>query len=464
MKLLINKGTLVTVDRERRIIKDGAVAIDGDRIIAVGKSDEVQQEFRAERTINARDKLVLPGLVDAHMHLVQTLSRGVADDVDLYSWLYDRVFPFESSLSEEEAYLSALLGCMEMVRTGTTCFADPGGNQIESAPRAIEQAGLRGIIAWRGVDTTVDEKRPIATPVKASTEEVVTRNEALFKRFNGTAQGRIRVWFGLADCRAASERLIVRTAEKARELGTMVEIHIAGTEECVRHVIEHQGTTEIKYLQRLGVLGPDMLIIHAGWITAEEVPIIKEYDIKVCHCPGASMHGAYGSCSQGKFPELLEAGVTVALGVDSATANNSLDMFRAMYQAATCHKEARLHPSLVSPEQSLEMATINGARALRWEDEIGSLEVGKKADLILVDVSGPHWLPRQDFSLIPNLVYSGSGADVNTVIIDGAIVMEGREMKTVDEERVLAEVQKAGRQVLKRTGLEDKLRPRWPVY
>jgi 5-methylthioadenosine/S-adenosylhomocysteine deaminase len=398
------------------------------------------------------------------MHLVQTLSRGVADDVDLYGWLYDRVFPFESSLSEEDAYLSALLGCIEMVRTGTTCFADPGGNWIESGPRAIEQVGLRGVIAWRGVDTTVDEKRPIATPVRASDEEVVARNESLFKRFNGAAQGKIRVWFGLADCRAASEKLIVNTVDKARELGTGVEIHIAGTEECVRHVIEHQGTTEIKYLQRLGVLGPDLLIIHAGWITTEEVPIIKEHDVKACHCPGASMHGAYGSCSQGKFPELLEAGVTVALGVDSATANNSLDMFRAMYQAATCHKEMRLDPSLISPEQALEMATINGARALRWQDELGSLDVGKKADVIIVDASRPHWLPRQDFSMVPNLVYSASGADVDTVIIDGVIVMEDREMKTVDEERFLAEVQKAGRQVLKRAGLEDKLRPRWPVY
>ncbi len=464
MSILVDRGTVVTVDKDRRIIRDGAIAIEEDKIVAVGKSEEVKRTFQAERIIDAQDKLIIPGLIDAHLHFVKTISRGIADDIDFFSWLYDRTFPFEAAMSEEDAYLGALLGCIEMIKTGTTCFAELGGYRMESGARAIEEAGVRGIIAWRCVDTIVDEKRPMPGVTISTAEDAVRRNEELFDRFDRAAGGRIRVWFGIADPRAASDDLIVKVHKKAKELNTGIEIHVAAAEEAVRWLVEHKGKPDIEYLESLGVLGPEMLIVHAGWITPEAVKIISRHDVKVCHCPGASMHGAYGSCSRGKFPELIEQGVTVCLGVDTAAENNSLDMFRAMYQAATCHKEARLDNSLISPEQALEMATINGARALMWEDEIGSIEVGKKADLVLIDIKKPNWLPIYDFSTIPNLVYSGDGADVDTVIIDGKIVMEGREIKTLDERKILTRVQEAGARILARSGLDRKLKPRWPFY
>jgi 5-methylthioadenosine/S-adenosylhomocysteine deaminase len=231
----------------------------------------------------------------------------------------------------------------------------------------------------------------------------------------------------------------------------------------VEYVQQQKGLTDVEYLDRLGILGPNMLIIHAAWLSDAEVELIKKHDVKVCHCPGASLHGAYGACSHGKFPELIEAGATVCLGTDLTSNNNSLDMFRTMYQVATCHKEARLDATLISPEQAVEMATVQGARALMWEDEIGSLEAGKKADIILVNTMKPNWLPVHDFSLVPNLVYSGDGADVDTVIIDGRVIMEGGKVQTMDEKEVLTKAQEAGARIFDKSGLARRLRPRWPV-
>ena len=187
--------------------------------------------------------------------------------------------------------------------------------------------------------------------------------------------------------------------------------------------------------------------------------MLKERDVKVCHNPGASMHGAYGACIVGKFPEMLAKGITVVLGTDSSAANNSLDMFRAMYQVATAHKEIRLIPDLILPEKALEMATIDGARALMWDDEIRALEKGKKADLIIVDSTRPNWIPMHDFSIVPNLVYSGSGDDVETVIIDGKIVMENKILKTIEPKDVLQEAQKCSEKIV--TSLGYKMNPRW---
>lgn len=463
MKLLIDKTTVITLDKERRIIKDGAVAVDGDRIVQVGKSDEVRQRFQAERVINASGKITLPGLIDAHSHVVLTLSRGFADDVDFFTWLYDRSYPFQAAMSEEDAYLSALLGCLEMLKTGTTCFAEPGIFLAEGAVRAVEESGLRAVVAKRYMDTIVDANHPQPQRLMAGREEAVERHREFFQRFHGAAGGRIRVWIGMGDPRGNSAELLVALKELADSLATGAEIHVATAVQGVKYVQSQKGLTDVEYLNRLGILGPNMLLIHAAWLTDAEVELIKKHDVKVCHCPGASLHGAYGACSHGKFPELIRGGATVCLGTDLTSNNNSLDMFRAMYQAATCHKEARLDATVISPEQALEMATINGARALMWEDEIGSLEVGKKADLILVDVMRPNWLPLHDFSLVPNMVYSGDGADVDTVIVDGRVIMEGGEVQTLDEKEVLARAQEAGVRIFEKSGLAQRLRSRWPV-
>jgi len=458
--ILIENGIVITMDSRRRIIKDGAVAIEGDKVIEVGKTNEVKRKHSADFRIDARQKIVMPGLIDAHVHSIQMLARGLADDIDLIGWIHDRILPYEAAMTDKDAYVSALLCCLELIRNGTTCFADPGGYRMESVAKAIEESGMRGIIAWASMDMH-DPERPVPPALRTTTEEALRRSEELIKKCHNMANGRIRVWTCLRVEPNVSEKLIKGINDLAKRYNVGVQMHAAVSKEQVEWVKKRTGLTVVEYLESLGVLGPHWLLIHMGWITDKEVHILKERDVKVCHVPGASLHGAYGSCSRGKFPELIKSGVTVGLGNDSSAANNSLDMFKAMYLAATCHKEARCDPTLISPEQALEMATVNNAKCLHWDNEIGSIEPGKKADIIIVNIRRSNYIPIHDFSIVPNLVYSGDGHDVETVIIDGKIIMENREVKTLDEAKVLDEAQKAAERIVGEIGLNIK--PRWEI-
>lgn len=462
MKLLIDKATIVTMDRDRRIIKNGAVAIYGDRIMHVGKSEAIITKFSPDRIINAEGKIALPGLIDAHAHVVSSLNRGLADDVDSFTRLHQRIYPFEAEMNEEDAYLGTLLGCLEMVRSGTTCFADPGISVGEGAAMAVQEAGIRGVLARRYVDVA-DPHNPPPQSLMATVQEAVTRHSEFFHRFNGAAAGRVRVWIGMGDPQSSSEAMLLALKNLADKHRTGMEIHAAVVRREEKPGSSEKRLSDIEYLDHLGVLGPNVLLAHANWISDTEVELIKKHGTKVCHCPGAGMHGGYGAISRGKLPELVRAGVTVCLGTDAAANNNSLDMFHAVYQAATCHKDARLDPALISPEEALEMATVSGARALMWDKDIGSIESGKKADLILVNAARADLLPLHDFSIVPNLVYSGDGANVDTVIVDGRVIMEKGEIRTVDEKQIVAKAQEAGVKILERMGLGQKLKPRWPV-
>jgi len=463
MNLFVKGRYIVTVDRSRRIIRDGAVVVENDVIVDVGKAGELKSKYPRYEVIDAGKKIILPGLVDAHLHQTQMLARGLADDVDLITWIYDRILPYEAVMDDNDAYISAALCSMEAIKTGTTTSIDPGGYRMENVARAMEEIGIRGVIAWASMDVD-DPARPIPKELKTSTEEAVRRNEELLKRCHGLANGRIVVWCGLRVEPNVSAELISRINDLALKHGVGVEMHNAVSKEQMEWVLKKTGKTTVEYLDSLGVLGPHWLLIHMGWITEKEVKILKEKNVKVAHVPGASMKGAYGSIAFGKFPELIANGVTVCLGCDSCAANNSLDMFRAMYLAATAHKEVRYDPDLILPEEALQMATIEGAKAVAMEDKIGSIEKGKKADLIIVDPNSSNWVPNHEFALVPNIVYSGDGRDVETVIIDGRIVMEGRRMLTVDENKILEDAQRSSEKIIYR--LEEKfglkLTSRWP--
>lgn len=462
-EILIKGGILVTVDKQRRIIKDGAIAVKGDRIEAIGKKEEIIKQYRnADIVIDATGKLILPGLVDAHIHHIQTLARGIADDVDLVTWIHDRILPYEAALDNEATYLSAMLACIEMVKTGTTTGIDPGGYRMENVARALNEIGMRGLIAWASMDT-FSEGRTIPKEIYTTTEEAIKANEDLIKKFHKTSNDRIRARAAIRIETNASNRLVQEIDRLARQYNTGVEMHAAVAKEQVEFVKSKTGYTVVKWLDSLKVLGPHWLLIHMGWIDDEEVRIIKERDVRIAHVPGASMKGAYGSGRFGKFPELIKNGVIVGLGCDSTAANNSLDMFRAMWQAATLHKEVRYDPQLISPEEALEMATINAAKAVQWDDQIGSLEVGKKADIIIVNINKSNWIPIHDFSIVPNIVYSGDGQDVDTVIIDGKVIMENRKILTVNEEEILRKAQKAAERVIEKAGLTKKLSSKWHI-
>lgn len=460
-KILIKNGTVITMDTKRRIIKDGAVAIENDRIVEVGKTDALKN-FQSDKVFDANNRIVMPGIVDAHCHHVQMLARGIGDEVDLIAWCYDRIFPYEVALDEQSTYLSALLCDIEMIRTGTTTVCDPGGYRMDNVGRALAESGMRGIITWAGMDQwSNDRLLPDGMPGKLSTEETLKVEEKLVKDWNGREGGRIRACYGLRVEPNVSDKLYRGINQLAKRDSVMVQMHAAVNKDQVEWVRKRTGHAVIEHMNSLGVLGPHWYLIHMAVLTDDELRMLKDNDCRVIHVPGATLHGAYGSATMGKFPEMIDMGITVGLGCDSSAANNSLDMFRAMYEAATVHKEARIIPDLIPPEKALEMATIDGARAVHWENEIGSLEKGKKADVIIVDTHRSNWVPTHDFSIVPNLVYSGEGADVETSIINGQVVMENRKILTVNVDRILTEAQQATERVLAK--LPYKLKPRWPV-
>ncbi len=461
--LKIEHGTVITMDGQRRILKDGAVAIRGDRIVAVDKTAALANQ-PAERTVDATGRVVLPGLVSAHCHNVQALARGLGDDVPVELWTYARIYPYESMLTEEDAYWSTLLNCAEMIRTGTTCHADPGGYVMDGVGQALTECGMRGIIAWAGMDDFPKGYAPPADfPGCKTTEETLAASERLVKRWHKSANDRVRVSYGLRVEPNVSDELFQGVRACADRDATIVQFHclLRGLSDVVK---ERTGMSTVQWMAGLGVLGPNWLLAHMSDASDSDVVIVKMHDAKVAHNPGASMHSAYGAASRGKVPEMLERGVTVGLGCDSTAANNSLDMFRAMYQVATVHKEMRLQPDLVRPEKALEMATVDGARALGWDDDVGSLEAGKRADLIVVNARRTNWVPMHDFSIVANLVYAGEGADVEMTIVDGRVLMESGRLTTIDVGRVLVEAQRIAERIIETLPYQGTLRPRWPVF
>ncbi|MEM4415599.1 MAG: amidohydrolase family protein [Candidatus Caldarchaeum sp.] len=403
MNFIVEGGYVITVDRTRRILRDGAVVVEGSRIVDVDKAEELRRKYPRYEVVKAKKKIIMPRIIDGPLHQTQMLARGLADDVDLVTWIHDRILPYEAVMDEHDAYLSALLCSMEAIKTGTTTAVDPGGYRMENVAKAMTEIGIRAVIAWASMDVD-DPARPIPKELKTSTDEAVRKNEELLKRCQGMGDGRIGVWCDLRVEPNFSAELITRINDLAVKNRLGVEMHNAVSKEQMEWVLKRTGKATVNYLNSLGVLGPHWLLIHMGWITEEEVLLLKEKDVKIAHVPGASMKGAYGSIAFGKFPELISRGVTVCLGCDSCAANNSLDMFRAMYLAATAHKEVRYGPDLILPEEALEMATIQGAKAIKMESQIGSIEKGKKADLIIINPNNSNWVPNHEFALVPNIV------------------------------------------------------------
>jgi 5-methylthioadenosine/S-adenosylhomocysteine deaminase len=457
------------MDPQRRIIRDGAVAIDGNRIVDVGKTAEVAARHQASKVIDASGKVVMPGIVDCHVHNCQTLLRGMADDVDLIAWCYDITYPYETVLTDEDTYLSAMLAQVEMIRTGTTTVADPGGYRMDNVAKAMVDSGMRGMVCWASMDQwSVDRPLPDGLPGKTDTDEAVRQQERLIKEWLNAENGRIRASCGLRVEPNVSDELYRRTQVLSEKYGVIVQFHAAVNKDQVEWVRRHTGKTTIEHMNSLGVLRENWLLTHMAVLTDHEVELLYNNGTRLCHNPGATLRGAYGAVVNGKFPEMIEAGMTVGSGCDSTAANNSLDMFRTMYQVATSHKEFRVQHDLIEPEKALEMATIQGARALMWDDQLGSLEAGKKADVIVVDIHQSNWVPLHDFNLVPTMVYSGDGRDVRTSIIDGRLVMEDRKILTVDVDDLLDRAQRATEGIVERLKAQGvahmgKLLPRWPI-
>lgn len=450
-QILIKNAYVVSMNEKREIYNNGSILIENDLIKAIGKVDEKSIIDTAE-IIDAKGKIVLPGLINTHVHLSQQLGRGIADDVDLLTWLRERVWPYESNFDYESSLISSTACCVEMIKSGVTTFLEAGGQYVEAMAEAVKNTGIRAALS----KSVMDEGIGLPTNwIKTADEEIQVQKE-LFDKYNNTADGRIKIWFGLRTIFNNSDDLIIKTKKIADELNTGIHMHIAEIAAENDYVKTNRGNSTVEHLHKLGALGPNLLAVHTVWLTDREIDLFRLYDVKVSHNPAAAMKVVLGFA---RIPEMLEKGLSVSIGTDGAPSNNRMDMMREMYLTSLIHKGRILNPKVVPAEQVLEMATINGAKCALLEREIGSLEVGKKADLIILNPNTIHSLPLHD--PIANIVYTMSSENVESTMCNGKWLMKNREILVLNESNLIEQVKIKSEEI--KTKAKIVLPNRFPV-
>ncbi|UCD26403.1 MAG: amidohydrolase [Candidatus Bathyarchaeota archaeon] len=445
--VLIKDGIIVTMDPKRRILKDGYVAIEKGRIVALGRSRKNKAACKSvEEVIDASGKAVLPGLISGHTHAALTLLRGLTDGMRLDELTRKWLWPFENALRPEDSYVAVQLACLEMIKAGVTCFADMHFN-MEAVAKAVQDSGLRASLSVAMIDQG---------HVPLASKEAVRQNEILVKKWHQKAGGRITCMFGPCTVRLASAELFLKARRFASRHKVGIHLHLSEVEEDVKFTQDRFNKRPVKYLNDIGVLGPDVLAAHCIWLNDEEMRILKRAKVNVVHNPTSNVKSSAGIA---KVAEMIKLGINMGLGVDAAFCNNTLDMFWEMRVASLIQDIGQMQPGHLSPEKALEMATLGNAKALGIENEVGSIEVGKKADLILVNLKQPHLTPlveRPKLNLLSHLVYAISGRDVDTTIVDGQVVMRHRNVLTIDEAKVLKKAEETLYAVLDRSGISTQ--------
>ncbi len=404
--------------KQSLLIKDDLIAEIADEI----------DESKAGKIIDAQDKILLPGLINTHTHLSMTLFRGLADDLSLDSWLNDHIWPMEANLNGDYCYIGALLGAIELIKSGTTTFSDMYF-YMEDVARAVDDAGIRAVLSYGMIDFGDAERR----------ENEIKENLELFKACNGMADGRIKVFLGPHSPYTASEELLVKVRELANEYDMGIHIHVSETQKEINDSLDERGIRPFEYLEKIGLLGPDVLAAHCVWLSDEEIEIIKKHNVKVSHNPCSNMKLASGVAPVSK---LIENGVCVSIGTDGASSNNNLDLIEELKTASLLQKVSTLDPKVLSSDEAIQMATVNGAKALGLDSEIGSIEVGKKADIILIDTNTANMTPDSS-NITSNIVYSANGSNVDTTICNGKILMENKKLTVLDEDEIYAKARQA---------------------
>ena len=421
--LIIRGGTVVTMDGSSRVIDDGAVAIKQDRIVAVGTSSEVAARYSAARTINAAGKIVMPGLINTHTHVPMVLFRGIADDLVLMEWLQKYIFPAEAkNVDEHFVRWGTKLGCLEMIQGGTTTYVDMYYFEDAVADETA-RAGMRAVLG----ETLLDFPAPDNKTWDAGMLSV--------EKFAQKWKGNPLITPAIAPhapYTVSTEHL--KQAHKFSErTGLPLVIHIAEDQAEVKTIQERYSASSVAYLDRIGLLDERVIAAHMVWPAEADIKTLASRRVGVAHCPQSNMKLAAGAAP---VPQMLRAGVAVGLGTDGAASNNDLNMWEEIDTAAKLHKLVSKDPTVINAREALEMATIRGARAIHLDKEIGSLEAGKLADLILVDATSSHQTPL--YNVYSQLAYATKASDVETVIINGRVVMRNRRVLTVDEPSVRA--------------------------
>lgn len=441
-QIYIKNAFILTMDKDSKVFKSGDILVEDDRIKAVGTVDPSLVNSDAE-VVKGEGKMIMPGLVNTHVHTSQQLGRGLGDDVNLLTWLRERIWPYESNLTEEDSYVSSLMCNLELIKSGVTAFAEPGGQFVSGMARAVSETGIRGMLAKSVMDC--GEGLP-ATWQKTTQEELDAQEESI-RKFHNTADGRIKVWFGIRTIFNATDDLILRTKELADKYDVGVHMHVAEIKEEVEFAMETRGATTVKHLDNLGVLDKNFLAVHTVWLTDEEVEIFRDRQVKVSHNPAAAMK----VLGFAKVPRMLNEGVCVSIGTDGAPCNNRMNMIDEMWLTSLIHKGWRLDPTVVKAEEIIKMGTINGARAILDEENLGSLEPGKKADFIIINPDSVDMLPLHD--KIANIVSSMRSNNVESMICNGQWIMRDRKVLTVDEEEIIREAKERAKSIYKRAGI-----------
>jgi 5-methylthioadenosine/S-adenosylhomocysteine deaminase len=419
--LLVLGGTVVTMDGARRVIEDGAIAVRAGHIVAVGTRADIQRQYTAKESLNATGKMVVPGLINGHTHVPMTLFRGLADDLDLNEWLTKYIFPAEAkNVTEDFVRAGTQLGLAEMIRGGTTTYCDMYYFE-DAIAEETSRAGVRGLLGETVIDFPVADNKTF--------EQALAYTEKFVNKWKGNAlitpaiaphapytvsEEHLKAWHALSD-----------------KTGAPLVIHVSETQKEVNDLLKSKGARPVDYLARIGFLNNRTVAAHMVFPSPEEIELLKRLGVGIVHNPQSNMKLASGVAP---VPQMLKADLNLGLGTDGAASNNDLNMWEEMDTAAKLHKVFSGDPKVVSAEEAFELATVRGARALHMEREIGSLEVGKRADILIVDLDDLNQTPF--YNIYSQLVYATKADDVRTVLVEGRILMRDRKLLTLNEAEI----------------------------
>jgi 5-methylthioadenosine/S-adenosylhomocysteine deaminase len=451
--LLISGATLVTMNAERLMIRDGSIAVKDGKILDVGKTSKIDGKYGAEKTIKGSGKVVMPGIFDSHVHLSSSLVKGLIYGEPIPLGI--TYMPFGESLDEEEVHVAALLSCIDRLKNGATYIGDVGSKYPDSVAKAITATGMKATISFGMIDKEIPGfpySRPL--PPGQTTDKALRDAREFERRWDGAADGRISVGFS-TNIWSTSDELYMETKGMADELGSVINDHLDQHRYEIEYAIRTWGKRPVEHLDRLGVLGPNFNAHHMVFVADREIPIVKERGVSVCHCPRAALN----SHGIPKFPLFNALGINCMLGTDMRVS----DMFELTRLASyVFHGTDGLYyydPLVLPAESLLEMVTVNAAKAYGQVSKTGSIERGKRADIAIVDFEKPHLTPS--FDIVAELTRYVYGSDVDTVIIDGKIVMEDREVKSVDEREILERAREIGYETYEKT--KDRMSKTVPV-
>ncbi|MBF0229459.1 MAG: amidohydrolase [Desulfamplus sp.] len=435
MDILIKNGIVLTIDSQMRRIDNGYVAIKDSQIVEIGSVKDLAT-IQAKEVIDAKGGIIMPGLINSHTHASMTLFRGIADDLPLMDWLNNHIFPAEAKLTPHWVYTGAKLACAEMILSGTTCFCDMYLFEDEVAKAAYDSS-MRAVVG----EVLYDFPSPCYGQIEQGFEYVAAMIEKWgiksnsYNNSDSDLNSLITVAVEPHSTYLCEPKLLIRAAELACKNLSPLIIHVAETLGESAQIKERYGVTPVRYLADIGVLGPNLVACHSVHLTESDMEFYRAFDVKVAHCPESNMKLASGVAP---IPRMIEKGICVGLGTDGCASNNDLDMFIEMDTAAKLHKVFTMNPEALDAQTAIKMATINGARALGLDSITGSLEVGKQADIIVVNTSALHMIPM--YNPYSHLVYSTTGNDVVVSIINGKVVMKDRKLLTIDIDSVSADV------------------------